>query len=571
METSLPREAWRAPLAALLLAVVLSAAWAVRGWHDLAALRLPDTDDMVRLQQVRDWLGGQAFSDLAQHRLGAAPGLEMHWSRLADLVPAGLILALKPFLGGHGAELVAVILSPALLFLAALMLIGSIARRLGAPAATAILLAALAYPATSLFLPGRIDHHALQMVLLLLLLRALLGTGTFRAGAIAALATVASLVIGLETLPLLAVAGAALVLLWVAGQPGSRARLIGFGMALPLALAGAGVAFRTSGWAVPACDGFTGLLWRAAQCASLAPLGLALFAVSGTRAPRARIISTALAGAGATLAVLLLAPQCLSPYGAVDPLLARVWLAKVGEAQPLFGTAPANAIAYAGLMLVGLAATLVIAWRRRTPGWCILAALQLAALAITCFQLRGAYAGSLLAAPALAVGIAAARARHVALLAAAWIAATGILYPLAGAALFPPKPEPGPDCTAPDSLARLAALPPGHLLAPLDLGAYALAATPHRVLAAPYHRNNRGNRAMTDFFLGAPTQSEAIARAWGIDYVAFCSGDLDRFASESQDPHSLAASLRAGGVPGWLAPVPGTTDAPRVYRLVARH
>jgi hypothetical protein len=571
METSLPREAWRAPLAALLLAVVLSLAWTLRGWHDLAVLRLPDTDDMVRLQQIRDWIGGQGFGDLAQHRLGPSPGLEMHWSRLPDLVPAGLIVVLMPLLGSHDAELVAVILSTALLFFAALLLTGSIARRLGAPAVTAILLAGLAYPATSLFLPGRIDHHALQMVLLLLLVRALLGSGTLAAGIIAALAMVVSLDIGLETLPLLAAGGAALVLLWVVDAPGSRDRLLGFGLTLPLALAGAGALLRTSGWAVPACDGFTGLLWRAAQYASLAPLGLALFGVARATQPRARAFASGLAGAGVLAAVLLLAPQCLHPYGEVDPLLARLWLAKVGEAQPLFGTSPANAIAYAGLALVGLVATLVTAWKRREVGWWVLAALMLTALAITCFQLRGAYAAALLATPGLARMIGAARMRGVVALAAAWIISTGILYPIAGTALFPPKPEPGANCTGPDSLARLAALPPGRLLASLDLGAYALAATPHSVLAAPYHRNNRGNRAMVDFFLGPPAQSEAIARQWGIDYVAFCDDDLDRFTKAATAPHSLAETLRAGVVPTWLVPVTTGSDVPRVYRLGSRH
>ncbi|MEN2711137.1 hypothetical protein ACQKOH_18520 [Sphingomonas sp. NPDC092331] len=561
---------WRESVLAVLLATVLTLAWTLRDWHDLAALRLPDTDDMVRLQQIRDWLAGQRFADLAQHRLGPAPGLEMHWSRLADLVPAGLIAALTPLLGGHGAALVAVILWPASLFCAALALTGAVAGRLGAPAATAILLAALAYPATSLFLPGRIDHHGLQLVLILYLVRALLGTGSFRAGAGAALAVTASLVIGLETLPLLGVAGAALVLLWVMDRPGGRDRLLGFGIALPLALAGAAILFRTSGWSVPACDGFTGILWRAAQCAALAPMGLALFAVAAPHGLRARAAAAGIAGAVAAVAVLLLAPQCLDPYGEVDPLLARLWLAEVGEAQPLFGAPPANAIAYAGLALAGLAASLVIARRRREAGWWVLAALQFAALAITLFQLRGAYAGAMLAAPALAVTIGAARARGPLVLLAAWIAATGILYPIAATALFPPRAAPGPSCTTPESLARLAALPPGHLLAPLDLGAYALAATPHAVLAAPYHRNNRGNRAMYDFFLGQPVQSEAIARAWGIDYVAFCPDDLDRFAREAREPRSLAASLRAGSVPDWLVPI-GDGDAPRAYRLASRH
>ncbi|NYT41208.1 hypothetical protein HZY97_10605 [Sphingomonas sp. R-74633] len=571
METSLPREAWRDHLVALLLAMGLCLAWTLRGWHDLAALRLPDTDDMVRLQQIRDWIAGQGFGDLAQHRLGPPPGLEMHWSRLPDLVPAAVIAALTPLLGSHGAELTALILSPALLFLAALLLTGSIARRLGAPAITAVLLAGLAYPATSLFLPGRIDHHALQMVLLLLLVRALLGAGTLVAGIVAALAMTASLDIGLETLPLLAVGGAALVALWVADASGSRDRLLGFGLALPLALAGTSVVLRNSGWAVPACDGFTALFWRAAQCASLALLGLALFGAARATTLRTRGIASGIAGIAGLATVLLLAPQCLHPYGQVDPLLARLWLAEVGEAQALFGTSPATAIAYAGLAVVGLVATFIIAWKRRDAGWWMLAALMLTALAITCFQLRGAYAAALLAAPGLAVMIGAARVRGAPALAAAWIVSTGILYPIAATAIFPPKPEPGANCTAPDSLARLAALPPGRLLAPLDLGAYALAATPHAVLAAPYHRNNQGNRAMIDFFLGQPAQSEAIARQWGIDYVAFCDDDLDRFAKAAAAPHSLAETLRAGAVPAWLVPVNTGSENPRVYRLASRH
>lgn len=570
METSPPRAAWRDLCVALLLAMALSAAWALRDWQDFAALRLPDTDDMVRLQQIRDWLGGQAFADLAQHRLGAAPGLEMHWSRLADLVPAALIFVLTPLFGEHGATLVAVTLSPALLFFAALVLTGAIARRLGAPSATAILLAALAYPAISLFMPGRIDHHALQMVLLLLLTHVLLGTGSFRAGLVAALAITASLVIGLETLPLLAVAGAALVLLWLADAPGGRDRLFGFGLALPLALVGAGVVFRTSGWNVIACDGFTGLLWRAAQCAALAPFGLAFFAVAAPRSPRARGIATAIAALFALVAVLALAPQCLQPYGAVDPLLARLWLAEVGEAQPLFAAPPANAIAYVGLALVGLVATILIAAKSRAPGWWLLTALQLTSLAVTLLQLRGAYAGALLAAPALAVMIAGARKRNVLALAGAWIASTGILYPIAAAAIFPPKIEPGPNCTAPDALARLTALPPGRLLTPLDLGAYALAATPHSIIAAPYHRNNQGNRAMYDFFMRQPAQSEAIAQAWGIDYVAFCPGDLDHMARASDQPESLAAQLNRGVIPAWLVPL-DKGDAPRIYRIGTRH
>src|SRR3954451_11239769 len=83
-------------LLAMLLAAVLAAAWSVRDWHQLSALRLPDTDDVMRLQQIRDWIAGQSFTDMSQHRLGVAPGMPIHWSRLADLVPAAIIALSSP-------------------------------------------------------------------------------------------------------------------------------------------------------------------------------------------------------------------------------------------------------------------------------------------------------------------------------------------------------------------------------------------------------------------------------------------------------------------------------------------
>src|SRR5882762_2558721 len=76
------------------------------------------TDDAMRLVEVRDLIAGQGWFDLMQHRLDP-PGLPMHWSRVVDLPLAGLILALRPLLGGNGAEAAALVLWPALLFGAA--------------------------------------------------------------------------------------------------------------------------------------------------------------------------------------------------------------------------------------------------------------------------------------------------------------------------------------------------------------------------------------------------------------------------------------------------------------------
>ena len=239
--------AWRDAALAAGLALLLSAVWALRDWAALSALRLPDTDDVVRLQQIRDWLGGQAFGDLAQHRLGIG-GVEMHWSRLPDLAPAAIIALLTPFTGPHAAELTAAIAWPAMLFAAALALTGSIARMLATPAPAAIVVAALAYPASTLFVPGRIDHHGLQLVLLLVVVRGALGPGYWRSGIAAGMAGAASLVVGMETAPLLAAGSAVIVARWIVGSAGEGARLAGYGMALSAGLGLAALLLRTSGW-----------------------------------------------------------------------------------------------------------------------------------------------------------------------------------------------------------------------------------------------------------------------------------------------------------------------------------
>jgi hypothetical protein len=567
MEPELNRRAPRDWIIALGLALLLGIAWTIRDRAQLGAWRLPDTDDVMRLQQIRDWLSGQRFDDLAQHRLGPAPGLEMHWSRVADLVPGLMILLLAPWVGGPAAAMAAVVAVPILWFACTLLLVGGVARRLGASGAVAAIIAALAYPATTLFFPGRIDHHGLQMVLVLALVRAVLGPGRLADGVVAGLATALSLAIGMETAPLLAMGGVAIALLWWRDAAGAQVRMAGYAAALLLALAAERAGFRSSGWAYPACDGFTAMLWRAAMIVALAPAAMAA-AGFATRDPRRRLAVMLAAGGAALAAAVVVSPGCLSPYQHVDPSLARRWLAHVAEAQALFAAPAWHGVAYAGLALVGLAAGLWHAARRRRADWAMLAAFQLVAVLVMLVQLRGAYAAALLAAPALAALIGAARERGTLPLALAWIASAGFVYPVLGDALAPRgATSAAPGCTALPGIARIAALPPGTLAAPVDLGAFVLAASHHRVLAAPYHRNTEGNQAMYDIFLSHPAESEAIARQWGIDYLAICADSFDELGAEGADPSRLAGALRQGRVPAWLTPIPAPGIAPRLYRL----
>ena len=542
---------------ALALAAVLGLGWTLRAWSDLGLLRLPDGDDVMRLQQVRDWLDGQGWGDVGQHRLGT--GLPMHWSRLGDLGPAGLIAAGAPWIGRHAAEVTAVIVYPLALFAAALFLIVRIARHLaGAPAArVAAVVAAIAYPATTVFLPGRIDHHGLQVVLLLGGVLALAGDARLGRGLAAGLVGAASLVVGLETaLPLAALAAGALAD-WAVERPGASRQLAGYGGAALAGLAAGRWLFAGTGWDYPACDGFTGQAWRAAAILALAPLVLDALPVAGRRARIAAVV--VVVGTGAA-AALLISPGCLHPYGAVDPLLARLWLAHVAEAQPLFAASPADAIGYSGVMVTGVLATSWCLYRTPRRGWALLLAVQAAALVTTLFQLRGAYVGAILGAPGLAMVIGHARARGTLPLAAAWAASAGMLYPIAAQAIPQPRrPDAhGVACDAPALLARLAALPPGMTLAPIDAGPLLLASTRLRVVAAPYHRNATGNLASYRFFLGRADRGRPLAASWGVRYVVNCRSGLPEPAG------SMIAALSAGTPPAWLRRI-----APGVF-VVAR-
>lgn len=559
-------------LLALAVAVILAVGGALRDWPMLSVLHLPDTDDVMRLQQIRDWIGGQRFADLAQHRIGI-DGVAMHWSRLPDLAPAALIAMLTPVLGARAAELITVVAWPTLLLVAALMLVMRIARALDpASARTAAIVAALAFPASTLFLPGRIDHHGLQIVLLLLVVQTMLSSPARTGGAIAGVVAAASIVIGMETAPFLLIAAAIIWGEWLRGRDDGR--MLAFGCGLAASLVAAAAIFAPLAWSYAACDGFTRPVWSAALMASAAAISLGIAGIKVTGMTRRAAASAA---AGAILAIALLPTMrlCASPYAGVDPVLARIWLANVGEAQPLFGAPAVDAVGYVGVLVAGLIATTGLLAARRERQWAVLLAFQVTALALACIQLRGAYGGAMLAAPALAVMIGLARARGALWLAAAWIGSAGMLYPMAAQAIAPAPPAPAANqmarpCDTGAVVRRLAALPPGNVLGPVDLGAYLVAGTRHRAIAAPYHRNNAGNRAMYRFFTATPATARQVAASVQLDYVVICDSGFDELGTAAtSDATRMIALLRRGAPPAWLRRLPAPAGA-KLYAAKAR-
>jgi hypothetical protein len=197
--------------------------WLFHG--DFAALGFRDPDDAMRLVQVRDWIGGQGFWDVSQHRVNPPLGGPMHWSRIVDMPVAGLILLARPLLGPSAAEMVACITVPLLLLGGLAGAVHLAARRLGDPVLALVTVALLLTTPSILvqFTPLRIDHHGWQIWMATIALAGALDDRRVRGGASSALALAVWLQISSEALPYVALfAGLFALRQWLDGREASR-------------------------------------------------------------------------------------------------------------------------------------------------------------------------------------------------------------------------------------------------------------------------------------------------------------------------------------------------------------
>src|SRR5213075_2470087 len=290
-------------------------------------------DDNLRMAQVRAWLGGQGWFDLVQHRFDPAHGGgNIHWSRLVDLPIAGIILLLRPLVGGADAERAAAALAPLLPFLILMFALALTMKRLvhekGWPLPVIGLLCA--YSTIGMFAPLRIDHHGWQLALLGAAVAGMADTKRARGGAVLGIATGLSLAIGLEMLIYLALLGGATVLLWVADRD-QRRRLAAYAGAL-VATTGAGyLIFASYANRLPVCDALSPVWLSDAALGGAMMLGLALFRVDSwkVRLGAAVVAGGVLAGFHA-----FAWPHCLHRLEGVSPEAAQLWLDHVREARP---------------------------------------------------------------------------------------------------------------------------------------------------------------------------------------------------------------------------------------------
>lgn len=542
------------------------------------------TDDAMRLVQVRDLIAGQGWFDVTQYRLNPPDGVALHWSRLIDLPIAILLRAAELVLPSATAERLVLTVWPAALLLALLFGVVRIARELADDSAArlALMFAVMTAPLLQHFRPGAIDHHGIQLVLMLWSV-ALTIRERPREVALAGACCALSLAIGQEMVPAIAAVAGFVALRWIVRGDLSRDSAVAFGLAFA---AGTLVLFAAT---VPPAR------YTAATCDALSIVQLTI-AISGgfglailaawraLSTVRTRVAGAAALGALVAAIVAIGFPACLGdPYGSLDPRLASLWLSNVNEARSivsLMRDLPQEVLPYYGLPVVALVLGLYrcrYETGARQWGWIGATAVMTVTTLVATWQVRGSAAANALAlgivAAAIVRGLPAPEGGTIffglgrsALIAALLVSPVALIA--AGKAvawtatqfsgtqrLVVISDGPG-TCRAPSDYAPLARLPKGLVLGFIDAGPMILMETPHSALAAPFHRNLKGNAAMFDVFLGRPEEAGARMAARGVDYVAFCPGAPERHNYAAAAPEGLAAALGRGEIPAALERIP---------------
>jgi hypothetical protein len=568
----------------LLFWLATSAVLLYLRWAQINAFVLNDTDDNMRIMQVRDLIAGQGWYDLRQHRLNPPFGADIHWSRLVDLPIAGIKLALAPFVGGPSAEKAAVALAPLLPMAAAMAAVAVAARRLIAPWAFALAIAILlcGHSVRNQWAPLRIDHHGWQLALLAVAVVSLTDPKRARGGALLGAATALSLVIGLEMLLYLALLGGIAALMWVRDRAEGR-RLATYGASLAGGSALGFLFFVSYANRAPVCDALSPVWLSVVAAGGAVAVGLALL---GPRSWPLRLGLAAAAGAALAAGFALAWPQCLGRLEGASPELVRLWLGNVREARPLYMHGYSTAISVAALPVAGLIGYAIMLWRHRRDeaklvAWAATAAPALLAALLLLWQSRAGPAAQLLAVPgATALVWLAISSRFMAVrvigTVALFLLASGLL-PQQLLRYFPPKPNPGLKvvnkanalCPTLWALKPVAQLPKGQVLTFVDLGPRLITLTHHDAVAGPYHRNGRDIIDVMRAFRGSADSARATVERRGIDYVLICPGYSESTIYASQAKQGFYVQLVRGRVPAWLQPVPLPAKSPyRMWRVV---
>ncbi|MEL6571239.1 MAG: glycosyltransferase family 39 protein [Pseudomonadota bacterium] len=534
-------------------------------------------DDLMRMMSVRDWMSGQSWFDMTQYRLIPETGVSMHWSRYIDAGIAAILLPVSLVTSQDMAETIAAVAWPSFLAIALICCAGFGARRLMGPIGGAIAAATVvSYPTlvSGYFLPGRVDHHSVQILLMTIACISIaLPDQPGRRGIIAGFAAGLSLVVSLETMFLIAAIGAAHVIDFALGRSGGARRLAGFCATLSVS---AVVLFLgqtpPAEWTVPYCDEIALPFLAIACIGSLAGMA-SLLLPSNLRRPWSILgVVGGVTALGFFVSWPLIGGCVQSPYGNLPEETQNFISNTIMEALPLVAFAqrlPDLAVNTFAMAIVAVGgATCLYLWELRIqkvrPGLIHLLVFAWIGLLASVWQVRQVIIVAAVVPFVLAYFVQYFIDRRLeqpsssTQMAMYGVLAITLFLPtlVAGVsevqAAIPGADEPQTNWTNKDDscneLARLSnlnAIAPSTILTSINVGPALIYATHHAALSAPYHRSNDAIVNGNAFALIDDTAFSRALKEMGARHLIVCENS--RYGTEE----SIGSRLAAG------EPVPG--------------
>lgn len=558
---------------ALALVLLNGVIFAIGGPAEFAKL---NNDDVLRMMSVRDLIAGQSWFDMTQYRINPPDGLPVHWSRYIDAGISAIVVPLSLVMPMQAAEHIGVTVWSTLMIVLGVLLVGFGTRRIfGTTAACAAIGCLMFWPVfADLYMgPGMIDHHNLQIVLMLVMAFGLIWPDRNKtSGAAAGF----SLAIGLETLPFILAVGILIYLISLTAT--SRVRLVAF----CLSLGASSVVFwlgQTAPSAVltPRCDRLA-LPVLALVLVACAACLLPLLARRFHAHPFVYFSCTALLSAiGLTLAWPLIGLCIAGPYGDLPLFLQQVLRNDFIEMSPLWLFIARNPIGAIVLVLPVFSALIAGAVQygfdrrnpdvspERTRALGLLLLVCLAGAGLVCLQMRAVnlpaavvpmIAGYVVSRRLIAyhagcgpVQIAYALVLTMIMITPSAVAMTlrSILAPITAAGGSEAQTMTS-GCRSYDSMVTLNEAPPGRVIVATHFGAQIIWATHHDTLSATFHGSAAAFANAYIPFTLAEKELKSYLLATDATYLLLCAGR--RYGS------AFATDLALGGTANWLDRVP---------------
>ncbi len=523
---------------------------------------LGDIDDDFRAVQIRLLVDGWSWFDRTIPMIEMPEVYVSPWSRLVDLPYALITWSLTPMLGSETALQTAFWIWPPVMLV---MFCGLVVRTLMAmldglmPLEPVGVIASILMMWLALweFSPGRIDHHNVQLLLIMLVFLGL-SLWTVRGAVLVGLGCVGSVAVGLELLPLFALVLGGVSLAWVLDRPGSRAFALALGLSILVLTPLFGLALiGPAGLAATRCDALS------------APYALALAGYGGITAVLAAVpVRAGMIGRGVLVAVAGAAlvgwlawqfPLCLEgPYHMIDPLSRTYWLERVEQEKSFLlyfqnGNTAALVVLAALTVVLALAAPMVLTTLRQgRSGVAIIYICAVVALGLALLQTRYVRFPIVMAPlfmPFL-LGLV-ARDNRAGLRLLAQVVAVIACIALALYALLPDRTRnfdvvdylSYASCEQPDA-SILDDVAPGRIMMPDWLGLKLIGRLPRGMTVAgvSFHRSAPGMRRILESFasVDSGTRREALRP---FDYLALCRSPVPA----SVAPDTLFSALARGG------------------------